>query len=851
MRKSVFCVSGSLVAVAATLAWTPSSALAQDAGNEPTSGAAKQKAAEQSGQRSGLSEIVVTATRRTTNLQSTPVAVSAVDSQLIAQSNPKDLGDLSIYVPNFSASKITGFNAASFAMRGLGQNNIIVYFEPPVGVLVDDFVVPSVQTQLLDTFDISQVEVLRGPQGTLFGKNTTGGAVVVKTKRPDMIDFGVEVRARYGSFNTRQIQASLDLPIIPGQLAARFVGGYEKSDGYYHNGACYGPVTDLLTSQQITPSKFAGAQGCGDGSSLGGKDVFNGRAKLQWEPSADVTILAQYEILRDHSATVPSVNETPNDPANFLFSALNVGSPQYSPYGASLAHSDPLDNAGVTNRDSSLMFMSKGHRVDVDGYYLNMDFNVGVGKFTSITGYRNQRSRLPSTYTGQAPVAPDGDVLSLFDATRDDNRNTFQQEVRFSSDFSGPFDFVAGAFYQHENIDFCVNQLLGFLDLTYGPLPFGAWNDSPYILCNGQKSNSTAVYAQGNYKLTDKLTFTAGGRYTWEDKTWRGRQQVFIPQLNGGFDPSITINEALDASVYKFTAGTVDVNNKASSPSWHFGLSYQATPDFFLYASYTRGFKSGGFNDQIGSFHPFVNTDGSDNPTLFAAAAAPTKPEYADSFEAGIKTESFDHRLRFNLTGFYVKYRDLQKQIVVPLDVGGQTAQVTTYFNAASATVKGLEGELTATPAEGLTFHGVLGYQDAHYDKYVTPIAAGYDLATAPMDRAPKWQWTIAANYHVPITQGLKVEFNGDISYTGRNLFTQSIVTPDQNTFLEARTLLNASITLAQSDDAWWIRGIARNITDKRYRVSSQVVGGLWTFTQYGEPRYFGVEVGMKFGSAR
>src|SRR3546814_670896 len=156
----------------------------------------------------GLGEIVVTATRRATNLQDTPVAVSAIDQGLIEQASPRDIGDLAAFVPNFSAATVTNFNAASFAIRGVGQNSIIVYFEPPVAVLVDDFVVSSVQTQLLDTFDIAQVEVLRGPQGTLFGKNTTGGAVTVRTKRPDLDNIGVEARAMYGSFNTTRLQGA-------------------------------------------------------------------------------------------------------------------------------------------------------------------------------------------------------------------------------------------------------------------------------------------------------------------------------------------------------------------------------------------------------------------------------------------------------------------------------------------------------------------------------------------------------------------------------------------------------------------------------------------------------------------
>jgi iron complex outermembrane receptor protein len=788
----------------------------------------------------GLTEIIVTATRRDSDLQTTPIAVSAVDQQLIQQSSANDIGDLSTFVPNFSAARITGFNAASFAMRGVGQNNIIVYYEPSVLVTVDDFVVPSVQTQLLDTFDVQQVEVLRGPQGTLFGKNAIGGAVTVKTKRPDLNNFGAEARATYGSFKSASVNGSVNIPIIDGKLALRLVGGYEYSDGFMRNGACYGPVGTFLTTPPALPAstaKFVGRSGCGDGRRLGGTDVFNMRAKLLWEPTDNFSALLQYEILRDQSETPAPVNETPVNGGGrfFLFDALNVGS-------RGNKSSDPIDNAGVTNRSSGLMFMDKGHRVDVDGIYLNMNYDLDFGTITSVGGYRSQKSRLPSTYTGQAPIAADGSVLSLFDATRDDNRKTFQQEIRFASKLGGPFDFVAGAFLQRDEADFCVNQLLGFLDLTGGPLPFGAWNDTPYILCNAQKARSTAVFAEATFKATDKLTFTLGGRYTWERKTWKGRQQVFIPELNGGFDPGIKINEALDASVYKFPAGVVTVTARDNEPTYRFSAAYEATDDIFIYATYSHGFKGGGFNDQIGGFAPF-GTD----LAAFATAATATKPETADSYEIGLKTEFLDNKARFNITGFWVDYSNLQKQIVVPITVNGQPNQVTRFFNAASARVKGIEAEATIIPTQGLTLRGVLGYQDAGYRKYVTPIPAGYNLSTAPLDRAPKWQWSVDATYAVPITDNFKFMINGNVNHTGQNLFTQSISDARDNTFLRARTLLNASITLAEANDRYWLRLVGKNLSDKRYETASQVVGGLWTFTLYGPPRSFNVEAGVKF----
>lgn len=790
----------------------------------------------------GLQDIIVTATRRATNLQDTPVAVTAIDSSLIQQASPRDLGDVASFVPNFSASTITGFNAASFAMRGVGQNTIIVYFEPPVAVLVDDFVVPSVQTQLLDTFDIDQVEVLRGPQGTLFGKNTTGGAVTVRTKRPDVDNYGAEVKLQFGEFATKVIQGAVNVPIVPGMVGLRVVGGYQKDRGYYRNGGCYGPVTGFVEN------KFEGAVGCLNGDHIGGKDVWNGRAKLLVKPSDRFTALLQYEKLHDRSDSVPSVNENfryvnPADP--FLTDILGVG--------RSVDSGDPLDNAMITLRDDAGLEMTRGQRIDVDGVYLNMDYDTDIGTLTSVTGWRKQKSRLPNSYAGAVAISPeDGQPLSIFDARRDDDRKTFQQELRFATDTGTAFDAVVGGFYQHDKTNFCVAQVLGFLDLTNGPLPFGNWNDTPYLLCNAQKARSTAVFAEGTYKATDKLTLTAGARYTWEKKTWWGRQQTFIPALGGGFDPTITIDQPLDANVFDYPAGVVKVKDSVSEATWRMSVGYQATDDVFGYFTYSRGFKAGGFNDQTGGFAAF-----GEDLAAFAQAAAATKPETADSFELGVKTELFDRRLRFNLTGFYVKYKDLQRELNVRIEVNGQPNQITRFVNAASATVKGLEIESVARVTEQLTLRGVMGYQDAKYSSYVVEPGlggepgSGYDLATAPLLRTPKWTASADATFQQPIGDEYKVVLNGNVNYTSRNLFSQSIITPAGNAYLNARTLFNASITFAQAEDQYYVRLVGRNLSDKRYRTANQNVGGLWLNSQYGPPRYFGVELGLKLGNAR
>ncbi len=805
---------------------SPSTAMAQD---QSAQGAST----------GGLQEIIVTATRRDTNLQDTPVAVSAVDSSTIRQASVRDIGQLATFVPNFSASTITGFNAASFAMRGVGQNTIIVYFEPPVAVLVDDFVVPSVQTQLLDTFDIEQVEVLRGPQGTLFGKNTTGGAVTVRTKRPQLDRFEVEGKLQFGDFGTQVYQAAFNAPIIEDKLGVRIVGGYQKDHGYYRNGGCYGPVTGFFPA-----NKWQGVEGCLNGNHVGGKKVWNGRIKLLAKPTENLSMLLQYEKLRDRSQPVPSVNENfryqnPADP--FLTGLLGLG--------RNVNSGDPLDNAAVTLRDDAMLEMSRGQRIDVDGIYLNMDYDTDIGRLTSVTGWRKQKSRLPNSYAGTTAIAPDGDQLSIFDARRDDDRKTFQQELRFATDTGGPFDAVLGGFYQKDKTDFCVSQILGFLDLTGGPLPFGAWNDTPYLLCNAQKAESKALFAEGTFKATDKLTITGGLRYTWEKKTWWGREQVFIPALEGGFDPTISIDQPLDASVFNYPAGVIKVKDSAKKPTWRISIGYQANPDIFTYFTYSRGFKAGGFNDQIGGFAAFQG----DN-VAFAQAAAATKPETADSFELGLKSEFFDRRLRFNLTGFYVKYKDMQRELNVPIEVNGQPNQVTRFVNAASAKVKGIEIETVARPIDEFTLRGVLGYQDGKYSSYVVAPApggqpgSGYDLSTAPLLRTPKWTWSVDGTINQPLGDSYKLVLNANVSHVSRNLFSQSITNVDGNAYLDGRTLLNASVTLAQAEDEYYLRLVGRNLTDERYRTANQNVGGLWLNSQYGAPRYYGVEIGFRFG---
>ena len=383
---------------------------------------AQQEAPATPAESDALPEVTVTATRRETSLQETPIAVTALSSAAVAAANAHDLGDLAKFAPGFSAARLTAFNAASFAIRGVGQTDIIVYQEAPVSVIVDDFVLPSTQTQLLDTFDLERVEILRGPQGTTFGKNTTGGAVNITTKRPSLTDSSAQFQLEGGSFGKQEGKLAFNVPVIDGKLGIRFSGKYTKSDGYYRNGASWGPIVTFVPLPDT-----AGNVGTGDGKRVGGDDVFYGRLKALWQPVDNVNWLFQYEKLRDRSDAVPSYNDTPPG-APYLWNALGLTRPD----------GDPLDHMASSGRDEFLIREGSGQRVDVDGFYSNLDWQVGDLKVSSITGYRKQEERLPNTYTGAAPVTDDGQVISLFDAERDTDRDTFQQEVRAVSTFDGP-----------------------------------------------------------------------------------------------------------------------------------------------------------------------------------------------------------------------------------------------------------------------------------------------------------------------------------------------------------------------------------------------------------------------------
>ncbi|MEM1261358.1 MAG: TonB-dependent receptor [Pseudomonadota bacterium] len=761
-----------------------------------------------------LDEITVTATRRVeTDLQTTPVSVTAISGEKINGMFAQDIGEIARLVPNFSAATITGFNAASFAMRGAAETDIIVYFDPKVGVIVDDFVIPHVQTQLLEPYDIESVEVLRGPQGTLFGKNTTAGAVVVRTIQPKLGVQEGDMSLQYGSFNDLKARFTYNQPIND-NMAFRLATMYQSSDGYYENGKVDNPI-DAFGAGIGDAGLTDGSPVAGDGENVGGKDILSGRAKLLWEASDRLKLTGQLEFLRDRSDPVPVVNTTPAAAGQL---ATLLGFP-------GVTAGDPIDQAGI--HQSNVVGLNGSQEVDVFGAYLNLEYEFENHTLYAVAGLRDQESRLPNEYLGTS-------YESFFAATRDDDRETRQLEIRLASELDGAFNYVAGVFLQTNDATFCVQQQLGLTEFFGSAVPGVLDNANPLLLCNRQEATAMAAFADVTFDVTDKFQLGIGVRFTDEEKDYIAREglpkSLILP--NGG-DP-------LDGANFSLASAFVQTDSRSDSePTWRLTGSYEFNEDIYGYFTAARGFKSGGYNDQAGS-------GGFANFPLQSYA-----PEFANSYEAGIKSSFLNDRIRLNATYFFVNYEDFQRSTVV--SVPGTAFQETRTFNAADVDASGLELEFEAAITENLLLRANLGTLDSEYNEFfldrnldgVLEDFSGRDVVRAP-----------------EITAGVDLTYTANIEAGGQLLYNLNFNFEDENTYyynddigrefdtvLEQRTILGASLTYESEDDSFYVSIFGRNLTDDRYQTAAQAVGALWTFSNFGPPRTIGIEGGYRFGT--
>ena len=425
---------------------------------------------------------------------------------------------------------------------------------------------------------------------------------------------------------------------------------------------------------------------------------------------------------------------------------------------------------------------------------------------------------------------------------------------------------MVGAFQQTNDARFCVVQLLGFVDLI---VDFGAlgnpnqqfFNSTPQVLCNQQDSDSLAGYVDATYDVTEKFQVGAGFRYTRDERSWAGRTQVFFSQLDPS-NPGLVaedLNKPLDAGNFNRFPGGEIVNSSTpgfenleetwEEPSWRVTGSYLFNDDLFSYLTVSRGYKAGGYNDQTG-------TSGLMVPSL----TRPVDPEFATNYELGFKYEAPSGRWRVNPTVFFAEYEDAQRAVNIITEKDGAQFQETVFYNAAEVEAKGVEIEFQALLTSNFRIRAQAAYLDAEYKSFIIdqpaindPVSGGSiqaffgDFSGLPVPRSPELSGAIAGTYMIDTSAG-SFEITGEVYYEDENLYYISAAGRDFDAYLDAKTLVSVAVAYTDADEKFFVRVYGKNLSDERYRVASQSVATLWTHTQWGAPRSFGVEFGLNFG---
>jgi iron complex outermembrane recepter protein len=612
-----------------------------------------------------LPDIVVTAQRRRESVQDVPIAVSAFSADLLSQRGIATPLQLIQYVPNLFGSNNTGLGSANaYYIRGLGNTETIATFDPPVGTYIDDIYMSRQNGNNFAFFDLDRIEVLRGPQGTLFGRNTTGGAINVVMKRPST-EFGGYVEAAYGAYDKKLIRGSIDLPLSE-QIQVKISGYFQDDDGY---------VKNSTTGERANDSDLAGIRGA-----------------VQLKLTDTLTWNVSGTYMRNDGENIINFECDPANPTNCGGRFATTGLRAKYPSGTA----SPFVALGISGRKANY---GSGNNVDTQIYTSNLEWSSGDFTVNAITGFINLKQQfaldfadgrgLPNV-TNPTPVVR-GFPSGGFTILNDGRHNQFTQEFKLNGKvLDGRVEFVTGFFYIKEDnqTDFADVFNLGFP----GPAGF------PFLLADRtlvNTANAKAGYFQADFNVTDALKLTGGIRYTDEEKTFkildnRASCAVLVPAASCLLNSNLAVNLA---------TGRLAIPTTQRAKVWtpRFVANYKINDDALIYASATRGFKSGGWNAR-----------GTAPNTLL-----PFDPEKVWSYEAGAKTDFLDNRLRANLTLFWLETKDLQTPSAFVDPVSGGVTFITQNF--ADYQNKGVELELSAVPVRGLNVYANLGYQK---DKY-------------------------------------------------------------------------------------------------------------------------------------
>jgi len=707
-------------------------------------------------------DIVVTAERRETRLQETPIAITVFTGAALEDKAITNMSDLNRFTPNAvitSTNRPAGGGGAIAAyIRGVGSGDYLFPLEPGVGVYIDSVYVAKTAGGLMDIVDIDRIEVLKGPQGTLFGRNTVGGAISIVTQRPHTSgELTGSAEVRLGQRNQRDFLGSINAPLVDDLLGIKLGIGRFNTDGY---------------GRQLTANL-----------PTGGTNRWVGKGALRLTPSSDLTIdlTGDYSRQRNkgrptytyrdkivptyqryNEIAVPVLNEQLGLPADTIVDFRFNSPGPYSAYGEK--DSDPHDD------------------YDIYGIAFNVAYQLSdQWSLRSISAYRHVR-----TYTGggNASATPYPILGNPHDGEHVTDRQISQEFQLAGSAFDGRLSVLIGAygFWENGNRHTATHNFHGLYEVTH--LERDAKDTFTYNDYSGQ---SYSIFTQETIKLNDLIDIVAGARYTVDHK--RLFQYSIFTQLDKYQVPPRNYKDTWE----KFTP--------------KIGINLHPKDDLLLYATYSVGYKSGGWSPN------------GTNPLIPDPAFA---PETLTSYEAGVKSQWFDRRLTVNAASFYSLYKDIQLTVQVPDPDTGVNLRTTQ--NAGDAKLYGFEVEATAQPVRGLSFQVGIGYIHDKFTKLTAgAIASGAEI-TDKLASIPKWNVNLAVDWHVPTGIG-DITLHGDSSYRSGTYLTLS----DELSYQKGYTLYGARVSLEpRFAENLTLSVIGTNLSNKYYftYAAYQAAGG-------------------------
>lgn len=738
-------------------------------------------------------EIIVTAQKREESLQDVPIAMSVIGGEQLAASGGLTLENAQYLVPTLNFRKSgTSLNQALF-LRGVGTINFSIAAEPSVAAVLDGVVLSRAGEGFTDLFDVERIEVLRGPQGTLFGKNASAGVVSIVTKRPtDRFEGTVE--ASYFSKSEYRGRATINVP-LGDTVRSRFTGFYGEYDGNVRN---------LTTGNRVNGYKHYGVRGAIE-ADLG--ETVKLTLRGDWRKA-------------DDDCCAELIGTTPTN-------------------AAALA----LSNTGI-NRDSTRIVkqnLTTATKEESWGLSLQADAELGDHTLTSITSYRSWDNReirdgdwIDQPYVGLNQLHDNGPQQST----------TFSQELRIASPTGKFFEYVAGAYYSEADSERTFTRnVIACSASTLPPIVAGLTPCSttggvstftnPVGTANfGSTFKNFAVFGNATVNFSDSFRFIGGLRWTNDRLSAFHSRVSNFPDARPGIRPN-----------FSFTGKA-----KKSNLSGKAGLQVDVSDNTMLYGSYTRGYKGPAYNVFFNMYRsttpPLAGLAGIDDTNLIAA-------ETADAFEIGAKNEFLDGAATINLALYYAKYHNYQANNP-DVVLGVPTTRLT---NAGTISTKGFELDMRLRPARNFTLSGGLAYNDAQVVAFRLPVGANAAQLIAPgtpLANAPKWKASLGADWTIETGGFANVELGSQIAMQSDQIYELTFNLANRaGTTVDGYAIVDANVALVDPNDAWRVAFQVKNLFDKSF-ASSIVSGGPGGSFRYIIPReadrYFGITAKLNFG---